>query len=78
MNKIDLSKHRYKGSQALVATPSKYEMDDDDQVHTLVIKNVSLDDADEYIVRATNDLGSKTSRACVIVDGEQHDWAEVC
>lgn len=78
MNKVDFSKLRYKGSQALMATPSKYEMDDDDQVHTLVIKSVSLDDADEYIVRATNDLGSKTSRAYVTVDGEQHDWTETC
>ncbi|ESN96062.1 hypothetical protein HELRODRAFT_189095 [Helobdella robusta] len=53
----------------------KYEITIDDgeadfeSVHTLTIKNLSADDADEYMVRAQNLQGNKTSRTILVVNG---------
>lgn len=41
----------------------------DDDVATLIIKKVKLDDQGEYICRATNDEGSDTTSAQLVVRG---------
>ncbi len=48
---------------------SRLQQTYDDDVATLVITKVKLDDDGEYICRATNDEGSDTSSAQITVKG---------
>jgi len=48
---------------------SRIQQTYDDDVATLVIKKVKLEDDGEYICRATNDEGSDTSSAQLSVKG---------
>jgi hypothetical protein len=52
-----------------LAIESRIQQTYDDDVATLVIKKVTLDDNGEYICRATNDEGSDTSSAQLTVKG---------
>ncbi len=52
-----------------MAIESRIQQTYDDDVATLVIKKVTLDDNGEYICRATNDEGSDTSSAQLTVKG---------
>ena len=59
---LDLFVFRFKGSRE-VFDGDKYEISADGDRYTLVVKNVFGEDQDEYVVRASNGAGSKTSRA---------------
>jgi len=52
-----------------LAIESRIQQTYDDDVATLVIKKVKLDDDGEYICRAKNDEGSDTSSAQLTVKG---------
>ncbi len=52
-----------------MAIESRIQQTYDDNVATLVIKKVKLEDDGEYVCRATNDEGSDTSSAQVTVKG---------
>ncbi len=52
-----------------LAIESRIQQTYDDDVATLVIKKVKLEDNGEYICRATNDEGSDTSSAQVTIKG---------
>jgi hypothetical protein len=52
-----------------LAIESRIQETYDDDVATLVIKKIKLDDDGEYICRATNDEGSDTSSAQLTVKG---------
>ncbi len=52
-----------------MASESRIQQTYDDDVATLVITKVKLDDDGEYICRATNDEGSDTSSAQITVKG---------
>lgn len=70
--KNDKFSYRYDsntGMFQLLATESRIQETYDDDVATLVIKKVKLEDDGEYICRATNDEGSDTSSAQVTVKG---------
>ncbi len=54
-----------------VAVEARIQQTYDDDVATLVIKKIKLDDGGEYICRATNDEGSDTSSAQLTVKGIQ-------
>ncbi|CAF5223928.1 unnamed protein product, partial [Rotaria magnacalcarata] len=55
-----------KNGESLIVD-SRMEQTYEDDVATLVIKSVKLDDGGEYICRATNDEGSDTSSAQVTI-----------
>ena len=59
---------RFKGSREIFDS-DKYEISTDGDKHTLLIKNVFGEDQDEYVVRASNAGGSKTSRADLEIRG---------
>jgi hypothetical protein len=50
-----------------LAVESRIQQTYDDDVATLFIKKIKLDDNGEYICRATNDEGSDTSSAQLTV-----------
>lgn len=50
-----------------MASESRIQETYDDDVATLVIKKVKLEDDGEYICRATNDEGSDTSSAHITI-----------
>jgi hypothetical protein len=52
-----------------LAIESRIQETYDDDIATLVIKKVKLEDDGEYICRATNDEGSDTSSAQLTVKG---------
>ncbi len=52
-----------------MSVESRIQQTYDDDVATLVIKKVKLEDGGEYICRATNDEGSDTSNAQLTVKG---------
>ena len=54
--------YRFKGSREISDGP-KYEISSDGDRHSLVVKDVFGEDQDEYVVRAFNRGGNKTSRA---------------
>ncbi len=56
----------YKGGQAIYDN-LKYTMSSDGDKYTLVVNNVSIDDHDEYSVKASNLAGQKSSRANLVV-----------
>ena len=52
-----------------MASESRIQETYDDDVATLVIKKVKVEDEGEYVCRATNDEGSDTSSAQLTVKG---------
>ena len=48
---------------------SRFEQTYEDDIAALILKSVQLDDAGEYICRASNDEGSDTSSAQLTVKG---------
>ena len=54
--------HRFKGSRE-VFDGDKYQISSDGNTYSLSVRDVFGEDADEYVVRASNKAGSKTSRA---------------
>ena len=61
---------RFKGSREIFDS-DKYEISTDGDKYTLLIKNVFGEDQDEYVVRASNAGGSKTSRADLEIRGNR-------
>ena len=55
------------GSKELPLSSSKYEMTKIDDYHSLLIRQVAPLDADEYVAKAVNAGGNRTSRANIVV-----------
>ncbi|XP_064634017.1 twitchin-like isoform X9 [Lineus longissimus] len=73
----------YKGTRELFGDDPKYETIKDGDRYTLIVHDVYGEDADEYVVRATNKGGSRASRADLIIKSPPHirvpaRFQEVC
>lgn len=62
----------YKGAREIV-NGSRYHIYSEDDVHHLVINDVFGEDADEYVCRAVNKGGIKSTRAELIIMSELHE-----
>lgn len=58
--------HRYKGARE-ITQGSKYHMLQEGNTYSLIVNDVYGEDADEYVCRATNKGGVKSSRAELVI-----------
>lgn len=59
----------YRGTKELAETP-KYTILNKGKTQTLLINNLHLEDEDEYTCKATNTMGSRTTRAQLKLSGK--------
>jgi len=57
---------RYKGARE-ITSGSRYHIFSEGTTHTLIINDVYGEDADEYVCRAVNKAGVKSTRAELII-----------